>query len=69
MFLSVLTGNGGGILLFLGEDIPSKLLPLKNNIESFFVETNYVIRKNGYLIKKALISNHPAELSKNLIYI
>ena len=69
MFLSVLTGNGGGILLFLGEDIPSKLLPLKNNIESFFVETNYVIRKNGYLIKKALISNHLAELSKNLIYI
>ena len=69
MFLSVLTGNGGGILLFLGEDIPSKLLPLKNNIESFFVETNYVIRKNGYLIKKALIANHLAELSKNLIYI
>ena len=69
MFLSVLTGNGGGILLFLREDIPSKLLPLKNNIESFFVETNYVIRKNGYLIKKALTSNHLAELSKNLIYI
>ena len=33
-------GNGGGILLFIREDIPSKLLPVNNGIEGFFVEIN-----------------------------
>ena len=29
-------GIGGGILLFIREDIPSKLLPMNNDIEFFF---------------------------------
>ena len=35
--------HGGGLMLFVREDIPSKLLPNKNhsgNIESIFVEIN-----------------------------
>ena len=44
---------------------------MNNNIEGFFVEINYFIRKNGYLVahtilKKALASNHLAELSTNI---
>ena len=36
-FRSNRDGNGGGILLFIREDIPSKLLPINsNNIEGFF---------------------------------
>ena len=38
-FRSDRDGNGGGILLFIRENIPSKLLPINNNIEGFFVET------------------------------
>ena len=30
-------GNRVGILLFIREDIPSKLLPMNNNIKGFFV--------------------------------
>ena len=29
-------GNGGGILLYIREDIPSKRLPINRNIEGFF---------------------------------
>ena len=29
--------NGGGILLYIREDIPSKLLAIENIIETFFV--------------------------------
>ena len=36
-FRSDRDGNGGGILLFIREDIPSKLLPMNNNTEGFFV--------------------------------
>ena len=32
--------NGGGILLYIMEDIPSKPLPIENIIEAFFVEIN-----------------------------
>ena len=39
-FCSDRDGNGGGILLFIREDIPSKLLLTNNNIEGFFVEIN-----------------------------
>ena len=68
-FRSDRDGNGGGILSFIREDIPSKLLPMNNNIEGFFVEINLVNKKKwllscSYNPKKALISNHLAELSK-----
>ena len=34
-------GNGRGIMLFVREDIPSKLLSVENSpIEAFFVEIN-----------------------------
>ena len=33
-------GNGGGTLLYIREDIPSKLLSMNKNIEGFFVERN-----------------------------
>ena len=64
-------GNGGAILLFIKEDIPSKLLPMNNDIEGFFVEINLRNKKKcllsySYNPKKVLISNHLAELSKNI---
>ena len=33
--------NGGGILLYVRDDIPSKLLSMNSNIEGFFVEINF----------------------------
>ena len=33
-------GNGGGILLYIREDIPSKILSINQNIECFFAEIN-----------------------------
>ena len=39
-------GNGGGILVFIREDIPSKLIESKMRIEGFFIELN-LKRKNG----------------------
>ena len=38
------SSNGGGILLYVRDDIPSRLLTdykIKDNLESFFVEVNY----------------------------
>ena len=51
-------GNGSGILLFIREDIPSKLLPVNNGIEGFFVEINYVIRKNDSLVVHTILKKH-----------
>ena len=70
-FRSNRDGNGGSILLFIREDIPSKLLPMNNNIGDFFVEINLRNKKKwllswSYNPKKALILNHLAELSKNI---
>ena len=33
-------GNGGGILLYVREDVPSELILTKMTIEGFFVEIN-----------------------------
>ena len=33
-------GNGGGILVFIREDIPSKLVESQMKIEGFFIELN-----------------------------
>ena len=44
------SSNGGGILLYVRDDIPSRLLTdykIKDNLELFFVEVN--IRKLRYL--------------------
>ena len=41
--------NGGGIMLFVREDIPCKLLPVENHpMEGFYVETN--LRKTKWLL-------------------
>ena len=61
--------NGGGILLYIREDIPSKLLSINRNIEGFFVEINLRNKKKwllscSYNPKRAQMSNHLAEISK-----
>ena len=33
-------GNGGGILVFIREDIPTKLIDYQMKIEEFFIELN-----------------------------
>ena len=68
---------GGGILLCVGDDIPSRLLTdykVKDNLELFFVGVN--IRKKEWLLgcsynpHKGNISNHLHHLNKGLdIYL
>ena len=65
-----LTRNRGGILLYIREDIPSKLTDTKMTVAVFFVEVN--LRKNKGIIgsfynpKTSLISNHLNEIGPNL---
>ena len=62
--------KGGGILLYIRDNIPSKLIESKMTIESLFVEIN--LRKKKWLLccsynpKKSLISNHLQEIGNNL---
>ena len=67
------SSNGGGILLYVREDIPSRLLTdykIRDNLELFFVEVN--IRKKKWLLScsynqhKKNISNHLHHLNKDL---
>ena len=63
-------GNGGGILLYIRDDLSSKLLSMNKNIDGFFVEINLRNKKKWLLScscnpTKIQISNHLAELSKN----
>ena len=62
--------NGGGILLYVREDIPSTLQSTELLIQCFCIEIN--IRKKNWLLvctynpNKILISNHLNEIDKNL---
>ena len=62
--------NGGGILLYIRDDIPARLLSNSNKTESIFVEIN--VRKEKWLIcasynlHKSNISNHLHHFSKGL---
>ena len=63
--------KGGGILLYVREDIPSNLITVDiSPIESFYVELN--LRNNKWLIncsynpRKSLIGNHLDAVSKTL---
>ena len=62
--------KGGGILLYIRDDIPSKLIESKMIIEGLFAEIN--LRKKKWLLccsynpKKSLISNHLKEIGNNL---
>ena len=65
------SSNGGGILLYVRDNIPSRLLTdskIKDNLELFFVKVN--IRKKKWLLgctynpHKSNISNHLHHLNK-----
>ena len=59
--------NGGGILIYIREDIPYKAVNNKLSIEGLFVEIN--LRKKKWLLynpNKNLISNHLNELGRHL---
>ena len=62
--------NGGGILLYIREDLPSTLLNSDMSIESFYIEINIIKKKwllaCTYNPNKNLISNHLKEIGKNL---
>ena len=67
------SGNGGGILLYVREDIPSKelkFIPIPNNMEGMFIEINLYKKKwligNFYNPCKSMICGHLAFLSKCL---
>ena len=63
--------NWGGIVLFVREDIPSKLLSLKNSpTEAFLIEINLRKKKSllswSYKPDRENIENHLETLSKSL---
>ena len=68
--LTVINGNGGGILSYISYDIPSKLLTIERDLtEAFFVEINLHNKKKcliscSYNPKRASIANHLLPLSK-----
>ena len=61
--------NGGGLLLYVREDVPPTLLKTDSEIEAFYVEVN--IRKKNWLLccsynpNKTVITKHLAEISRN----
>ena len=67
---TISNGNGGGILLYIREDISSTLLNTDLSIEGFFVEIR--LRKKKWLLcssynpKKNLIANHLKYIDRNL---
>ena len=62
--------NGGGLLLYVREDVPSALLKTDSEIEAFYVEFE-TIRKNKWLLccsynpNKTFITKHLAEIGRN----
>ena len=63
-------GNGSGILVFIREEIPSKLVESQMKIEGFFIELN--LRRKKWLLccsynpKYSQISYHLKEIGKDL---
>ena len=67
------TSHGGGILLYIREDIPSKILkfePVQNNFEVFFVEINLMKKEwllsCSYNPSRKNIVNHVKNISTGL---
>ena len=61
------SSNGGGILLYVRDDIPSRLLTdykIKDNLELFFVEVN--IRKKKWLLG-CFYNPHKSNISNRLL--
>ena len=49
-------GSGGGILVYIREDIPSKLIPTDfSNREGFFLELN-VRKRNGFCLVLTILT-------------
>ena len=65
-----INANGGGILLYIREYIPSKLLNTDLSIEGFFVEIRFRKKKwllcSSYNPKKNLIANHLNCIDRNV---
>ena len=62
---------GGGVLVYVREDIPSKLIPMQSSsIESFFIELNLRYKKwllsCSYNSHRTLISEHLSIIGKDL---
>ena len=71
IFRSDRNANGGGISVYVRNDIPCKLIPVCNNtIEGFFIELK--LRKKKWLLccsynpHRRFISNHLINIGKNL---
>ena len=62
--------NGGGMLVFIQEDIPIKLIDSQMKVKWFFIEVNLRPKKwlffCSYNPKYSQISHHLKEISKNL---
>ena len=62
--------NGGGLLLYIRDDLPLTLLKIDPNFEAFYVELNIRKRKSllccSYNPNKNLINKHLDESSRNL---
>ena len=63
-------GNGGGILVFICEDIPTKLIGSQMKVEGFFIELNLRRKKRllccSYNPQYYQMSHHLKETGKNL---
>ena len=49
-----INGNGGGILVFICEDIPSKRIESQMRIERYFVKLNF--KKNGFYVAPIILT-------------
>ena len=62
--------NGGGLLLYIRDDLPLTLLKIDPNFEAFYVELNIRKRKSllccSYNPNKNLINKHLDEIGRNL---
>ena len=70
-FRSDRNSHGGGILVYVREDIPCKLMPMKNcSIEGFFIELNLKSKKwlisCSYNPHRNFILHHLNSIGKNL---
>ena len=67
------TENGGGVMIYVREDIPTKSLdvsPMINDMESLFIEINFRNRKwllcGAYIPHKHLVPSHLEKISYTL---
>ena len=52
--------HGGGILLYIREDIPSKLIEMNTSVESIFIELN--LKKKKWLVNCSYNANKSTQL-------